>query len=254
MNYVKGLNLSGAGNTFSVVWENSETDQIANRSAFVKQSCEKNLTDGFIFLSWLNESQHEVQWDFYNNDGSVAEMCGNATRCVGYFLKNQINPQLNSFFLKTIAGFIKVKILDDNQFCVTMTPPELFNHAHIFWCDTGVPHIIQELARFEDYKNLKTEARALRFHSDFLPRGTNVTFVQKTSLAHLIKAVSYERGVESFTQACGTGAMAAAFYNLMKFQQKETIVEMPGGTLKMNLQNLAEPTMTGPAVFLSELK
>ena len=93
-------------------------------------------------------------------------------------------------------------------------------------------------------------ARNLRNHISFAPQGTNVTYIEKLIQPDKIKAVSYERGVEDFTQACGTGAMAAAFYNFKKHAAIETNVEMPGGMLIMNLADLKKPIMTGPAVLV----
>lgn len=244
--------LSGAGNTFSVTWESSETKSISDRPMFVRTVCEITKTDGFIFLSWLNEEQHHIQWDFYNNDGSMAEMCGNATRCVAFYAKNIIHIEGNHLKLQTIAGIIDIKILDKELFEVKMTAVQKFNHPNYFWCDTGVPHIVIEVPNYENYHDLKSYCRELRFHPDFQPRGTNVTLVKLDTAANKMKAVSYERGVEDFTEACGTGAMAAAYYNLNKRGQFETLVEMPGGLLKMNLSDLQNPLMTGSAVQLGE--
>jgi diaminopimelate epimerase len=244
--------LSGAGNTFSVTWESPESKSLTDRPKFVRAVCEATKTDGFIFLSWLDESQYHLQWDFYNNDGSVAEMCGNATRCVAYYAKNVVHVNGDHLKLQTIAGVIDIKILDKELFEVQMTAVQKFSHPSHFWCDTGVPHIVIEVPDYPKYRELKSYCRELRFHPDFQPRGTNVTLVQLDTAANKLKAVSYERGVEDFTEACGTGAMAAAYYNLTKRGQIETLVEMPGGLLKMNLSNLQSPLMTGSAVQLGE--
>lgn len=244
--------LSGAGNTFSVTWDTSEAKCIANRPNFVRAVCESTKTDGFIFLSWLDESQHHLQWDFYNNDGSMAEMCGNATRCVAFYAKNILHIAGNHLKLQTIAGPIDIQILDKEIFEVKMTAVQKFSHDKFFWCDTGVPHIVIEIPDFTDYRKYLSHCRELRFHADFQPRGTNVTLVLLDTAANKLKAVSYERGVEDFTEACGTGAMAAAYYNLNKRGQSETFVEMPGGLLKMNLSDLQNPLMTGSAIQLGE--
>jgi diaminopimelate epimerase len=244
--------LSGAGNTFSVTWENAETKLIKDRPEVVRQICAATQTDGFIFLSWLDQSTHSFKWDFYNNDGSKAEMCGNATRCVAFYAKNILQIEGNHLSLQTAAGLIDIKILDKELFEIRMTALQKFEHPKYFWCDTGVPHIVIEIDDFANYRARKAFCKDLRFHADFAPRGTNVTLVQLDQVTNKLKAVSYERGVEDFTAACGTGAMAAAFYNLTKRGQLETLVEMPGGLLKMNLSDLQNPVMTGSAVQLGE--
>ena len=85
-----------------------------------------------------------------------------------------------------------------------------------------------------------------------MPRGTNVTLISATDRPDVLRAVSYERGVEDFTAACGTGAAAAAFYNLKKHHQVTTTVKMPGGDLLFNLENTNQPIMVGPAILLGE--
>jgi len=249
---IRTIQVSGAGNTFNVVFENDETKKISDRRQFVSSVCDASKTDGFIFLNWLNESENKLTWDFYNNDGSAAEMCGNATRCVGFYMKNILKLKKNFYDLQTIAGLINIKIENETTFEVRMTAIEKYDHASYFWCDTGVPHIVIEIDDFDAYLNLKEKCRELRFHSDFMPRGTNVTLISFLGVQSKLRAVSYERGVEDFTQACGTGAMAAAFYNLIKNNVVETYVEMPGGTLKMNLQDLKNPTMSGEAHQIGE--
>jgi uncharacterized protein (DUF433 family) len=74
--------------------------------------------------------------------------------------------------------------------------------------DTGVPHavlFVEHLAR----QDVEGVGRQLRFHEAFLPHGTNVNFVE-TLNDRAVAIRTYERGVESETSACGTGAVAAA--------------------------------------------
>ena len=248
MSKLKTYLISGAGNTFHIVW-NKAASQPATTS---KQICKEQPADGFIFLN--KNQQNEYTWDFYNNDGSAAEMCGNATRCVGFFVKNILNDASAEIYLQTLAGRIQIIPQNQNQFQVQMTEIQEFQHPVYFYCDTGVPHIVIERVDFDQYKDLKKFCSELRFHKDFLPRGTNVTLIKKTITPDLIEAVSYERGVEDFTLACGTGAMAAAFYNFKKYAVPVTHVKMPGGLLTMNLTNLQQPIMVGPAELIGEFE
>ena len=79
-----------------------------------------------------------------------------------------------------------------------------------------------------------------------------MTLIEGLKNQNRLKAVTYERGVEDFTAACGTGASAAAFYNLSNYGIKITDIEMPGGTLRMNLTDITKPIMTGPANLLGD--
>lgn len=248
---IKSTLISGAGNTFHIVWQSEVTDR-SEQKKISEAICKKYLADGFIFLSASAVKPNYYMWDFYNNDGSDAEMCGNATRCVGYFIKNILKKNSEPFYLKTVAGEIQIQSHPQNLFEIQMTKIIELNHAKYFYCDTGVPHIVIEFADFNNYRNYYDYCRNLRFHEDFLPRGTNVTLILKEDDQSNVHAVSYERGVEGFTLACGTGAMAAAFYNFKKYNQPLTNVTMPGGSLIMNLQNLNKPVMTGPATLIGE--
>lgn len=244
--------LSGAGNTFYIINDQDESKSLDNRlkKEFTKRICKTNPADGVIFLK--ANASNTYQWDFFNNDGSDAEMCGNATRCVGYYIKNILGDTRSEWFLNTAAGLIHIQALPNDLFEVKMTSIALLESKHGFYCNTGVPHLVLELKNFDDYQGKKEEARILRSHVDFSPAGTNVTYVTLSKQVNKIKAVSFERGVEDFTEACGTGAMAAAVYNLKKQNCVKTEVEMPGGMLMMDVSNLDKPVMIGSAKLLGK--
>lgn len=248
---IKTALISGAGNTFHVAWQQTPYD-VAAQKKISSTICAQHTADGFIFLDWQNQAERKFKWSFFNNDGSDAEMCGNATRCVGFFVKNILNLADTDLKLQTVAGEIKIHVLNNSTFQIQMTPVIRKTHTQYFSCDTGVPHIVIESEQFANYRKRRDFCRELRFHTDFAPQGTNVTLVELLHETNQLRAVSYERGVEDFTAACGTGAMAAAFYNLEKRKSTKTQVEMPGGTLMMDLSDLQKPLMTGPAVLLGE--
>ncbi len=239
--------ISGAGNIFHITMTEDASRPASEKKAIAKEVCNQQSADGFIFLQGDVE---KFKWSFYNNDGSDAEMCGNATRCVGFYIKNLLGSALDRWELQTAAGTVTIRFVEKEIYKITMTAIQEFKSAQGFYCDTGVPHLVIECVEIPVVAELKERARKLRNHIDFQPRGTNVTYVQLESDEKKAKAVSYERGVEDFTAACGTGAVAAAFYNLSKRGVRQTQVEMPGGTLMMDLSDLSNPEMTGPAVLL----
>ncbi len=251
--------ISGAGNTFHILYGMaqyflSQPQASELMKATSKKICETQKADGFIFLEKQEGTPDRYKWYFYNNDGSEAEMCGNATRCVGFYLKNHLQSPLKNWFLATVAGLIEIESISNEQFKITMSPAKKLESTKGFYCDTGVPHLVQKYDSENIFnqltEELKLKSRALRFDSEFQPRGTNVTYAVLLSEKDRLRAVSYERGVEDFTEACGTGAMAAALYNLAVRDCAVTFVEMPGGTLKLDLSNLNRPMMTGPAQLL----
>jgi diaminopimelate epimerase len=115
-----------------------------------------------------------------------------------------------------------------------------------------VPHVVIEIPAFESFENWKERCREIRNSPDFSPKGTNVTLILRQADLNTVKAVSFERGVEDFTLACGTGAVAAALYMNQKYKNTKTSVEMPGGTLNIDMSDLKKPIMVGPAKHLED--
>jgi diaminopimelate epimerase len=121
---------------------------------------------------------------------------------------------------RTLAGIIWAEIKGE-RVKVRMTPPhslkgdislEVEEHAYsLHFIDTGVPHVVNFVA---DQSALETVdvlrlGRALRYHPQFLPTGTNADFAAVLDQHHMAVR-TYERGVEAETLACGTGSIAAA--------------------------------------------
>jgi diaminopimelate epimerase len=258
--------LSGAGNTFHVCYLDSGIESIQQKisiSDMVSSICRRNPADGFIFLKIgsdkkqsSSESENEYTWHFYNKDGSDAEMCGNAARCVGLFVSEILNNNKPTFLLNTAAGPILIRQIKHStsaqlMFEVQMTPLKRMQHKDYFYCDTGVPHVVIPISNINRYPLMKSFCIEIREHRDFQPRGTNVTLIDTTNPSK-ISAVTFERGVEDFTQACGTGAVAAGYYLWEKMGFHLSKIHMPGGILEINLENTSQPKMVGPAVKLGE--
>ena len=113
-----------------------------------------------------------------------------------------------------------------------------FNEEYSFsFINTGVPHGVIECSNklsFSNKSKLKTIAKKLRFRNINQHQGMNVSFYEIIRPGQL-KAITYERGVEDWTLACGTGALATTLVYLHKHSVKniDTVsVEMPGGKLK----------------------
>ena len=203
---------------------------------------ELSLTDGLIVLK---QSQNFIfACDFYNKDGSKAEMCGNAACCMSFYAQLMSYPQGKFQLGKEI-----VSCSSDGGIVLDKKPVPVANYSYSFngreSCFTlikpGVPHGVIKLEAssvFENQMELKKIAQALRFKNPKDNKGMNVSFFQIEKEGQL-KAVTYERGVEDFTLACGTGALAVAFVYLSKYQigKLQTVfVNMPGGELKVRLE------------------
>lgn len=160
--------------------------------------------DGLIVI--VPNDKFDFEWQFYNSDGSSADMCGNGSRaCAHYAYKNNLaNKEMN--FL-TNAGEISASVSEDGMVEVKLTKSkkvnDIFKQYGYEWhfYDTGVPHLIvvvDDLSKFDI-----DLAKKMRYEYN-----ANVNFVViKDSLLYVR---TYERGVEGETLACGTG-MAACF-------------------------------------------
>lgn len=241
--------MSGAQNTFFVAnafepaWKKYLTDSSEIEIiALVKKVCTSYFgiqTDGVLFVE--AHPGYDFSWRFYNSDGSQADMCGNASRCAAAYYNKNIKPQKKISFL-TGAGAINAEVISDSEVCVEMTvigplKKVLVQNVEGTFVNTGVPHFVISKEANADV------AKKLRKVSDFGPEGANITFVYETTDSS-IKAVTFERGVEAFTRACGTGAVAAA-----AVAGKKHII-MPGGSLYIsNASEGQRPLLRGPVQF-----
>jgi diaminopimelate epimerase len=266
--------MSGAGNTFVLAsalptsaWGDFEKQIGLSRAEFAKLICDRVLgvgTDGLLLLEPGRDS-YDYTWDFYNSDGSSAEMCGNAARCATRYCYEVLEGKDRAHFkFLTGAGEVNAVVLGNGEIRVQM--PEckwlqkeisLANNTStekFAFVNSGVPHLVQKLYNIVDAAPLKEMARASRHHHDIQPNGANVTFFSPEA-ADKIKAVTFERGVEDFTLACGTGAVAAAFVHHAQSKAESIEVTMPGGRMKVIFApGEKRPYLQGDAVFVGDFK
>jgi diaminopimelate epimerase len=218
---VEFVKMSGSGNDFIIV-DNREGDAAAVRDpAWVAAVCRRAVSlgaDGVIFIEHDPHGEVDFAWQFYNSDGSEAEMCGNGGRCaVRYAFDAGVVARPEMAF-RTRVGVIRGWALGGREVRVGLTDPRDYRPRVelatpggpvVAACvDTGVPHAVVQV---DDIENLDVvgRGRPLRYHPAFAPRGANVDFVK--ILGPRTAAIrTYERGVEAETLACGTGCAAGA--------------------------------------------
>ena len=99
-------------------------------------------------------------------------------------------------------------------------------------------------------EQLRELARALRWSPAF-PKGSNVNFYDITAPGQVVE-LTYERGVEDFTMACGTGtgAVVLALTLLGRVSGEDVSVSVPGGTLRVTIDRDCDTVkaiwLTGP--------
>jgi len=194
---------NASGNDFVIFHTFKEED----RSGLAKALCDRQKgigADGLIVL--LPHDTYDFKWQFYNNDGSVASMCGNGTRaCAHYAFSNGLAETSMRFL--TGAGVIH-SYVDEDIVETQLSDPrkvcEAFEENGFTWhfYDTGVPHLVTFVDDVSCFN--KELARQMRY-----AHNANVNFVHVHE--NTLHVRTYERGVEDETLACGTG-MAASFY------------------------------------------
>jgi diaminopimelate epimerase len=225
---------SANGNDFVLFHSEIKED----RTELAKTLCHRQNgigADGLIVV--LPHKEYDFEWQFYNADGSHADMCGNGSRaCAHYAYVQGLAPKKMQFL--TGAGVINANIEegDDKSAMVLseLTPPEIidktieFNGKSSWLINTGVPHLVRFSDNIEEFDI--EEARELRFK--YNANVNNMALVGEN-----LRVRTYERGVEDETLACGTG-MAACFYRALQEKKvKESIEVYPtsGETLYLGI-------------------
>jgi diaminopimelate epimerase len=208
--------MSGSGNDFIIIDNRDLSLNVGDLPTFARRVCERKISVGADGLFLIEPSKKvDFKWQFFNSDGSVAEMCGNGSRCVArYAYLKGIAPAKMSF--ETIAGIISAEV-NNAVVKVRLTEPSevqsigklIFDDCQfVLDCvDTGVPHAVAFVDNLETCTVFEW-GRKIRHHACFQPRGTNANFATVIN-RHKIKVRTYERGVEDETLACGTGDVAS---------------------------------------------
>jgi len=210
--------LSGAGNDFVTFDNRLEFIPESAKPELGRNLCRRGLSvgaDGLMLLE--NSDRAHIRMRVFNGDGSEAETCGNASRCIA-LLALTIGAAPPDMSIETGAGIYRAEVTG-NRVCISMTEPHDLRldiplsdpdipAPVIHFVNTGVPHAVVFV---DDVENLDitTLGRRLRHHHLFRPAGANINFVQIVDNSRMIIR-TYERGVEEETLACGTGCAAAA--------------------------------------------
>lgn len=234
--------MSGTGNDFVIIDNRTLRIPPEEQPELARKICRRMFSvgaDGLIFIE--NSSKADFGWNFYNADGSVAEMCGNGSRCAARFAYRHKIVEKKKMKLETLAGIVEAEICEEEAVVrVKMTQPHDFRlglslqlgdeERSVAFVNTGVPHAVIFVG--EEDVPVKTWGRNVRFHQLFEPKGANANFVTLLPDGRL-KVRTYERGVEAETMACGTGAVAAALFAAIQkgIESPVEVVTSGGGLL-----------------------
>lgn len=256
----------GTGNDFIIIndWE----DKISLSCEEIVFICDRHFgigADGLILVKPSEKADYYM--DFYNSDGSKAEMCGNGIRCLAAYIIENLMPSLQNLNIETLAG-IKNILISEDTYSVDMGKPsfvateipveagldevidfplEVAGQTFNITCvSMGNPHAV--IFGDEETLDFALVFGPLIENNIVFPKRTNVEFVSLKG--DIAKTVVWERGV-GLTLACGTGACAvlAAAKKLGKVENSLT-VSLPGGDLQVKYNEKGSIILTGPAKFV----
>ena len=273
MNKFKFTKMHGAGNDY--IYVNCFEEKVEDINATAKKVSDRHFgigSDGLVLICPSDKA--DFRMDMYNSDGSQAEMCGNATRCVGKYVYDRGLTDKTRVTLETLAG---IKILDLNvkdggveSVTVNMGSPELVpknipidsdkerfisedvevlgKTYKVTGVSMGNPHAVTFI---DDTDRLEIEKIGPHFENHKLfPKRINTEFAQIVD-RRTIKMRVWERGAGE-TLACGTGACAtlvAAYLNGLTDNEADLV--LLGGTLHIKYDETENAVyMTGPAAFV----
>lgn len=275
---MKFTKYTGLGNDF-VVLDGRAASDVKDPRALAQKICDRRFgvgADGLVLL--LPSDKADMRMQIINSDGSEAEMCGNASRCVALHLYRRGMVNKKQISLDTLAGIIRTEIIDEaqNLVRVDMGVPRFMRAQipmkgdpsdtavdvplecgdEVFYgtaVSMGNPHFV---LFGQDAADADVEGVGPRVenHPDF-PNKTNVEFVHVIDEKHIRMRV-WERGA-GVTKACGTGSCAAVAAAVLNNKTgRRVCVQLDGGALLIEWPDQKNIYMTGPAeeVFTGEYK
>ena len=258
--------MNGAGNDFIILNNQQERLSPEDFPRLARTLCERHLSIGADGLMVVEAPTGEADFRmlFYNADGSLGEMCGNGARCIcRYAYETGLTGERQT--IETTAGTVTGQRMGKRQYRVGLNNPSALDLertvsldgrewrcAYVELGDPGLPHAVVAYPglREADENALRELGRAFRWNAAF-PKGANVNFYELTGPDTFYER-TFERGVEDFTYACGTGtASVAAVLTLRgRVSGNHIRADMTGGTLYMDVtrdgDDITGLFLTGP--------
>ena len=230
--------MSGAGNDFMVLDARGKT---LDFRALALELCAKTGADGFMATDVSEKADFRLH--FYNADGTRGEMCGNGSRCICRFAYD-LGIAGEAMAVEADAGIVYGRRLTQDIYAVQLNNPGIVDLqrkadcAYIELGCPGVPHAVKEVEglQWSQREQLRDMARGLRYDPAF-PKGANANLYTWLD-PETVRILTFERGVEDYTLACGTGSASTAVVLWLqgKLPGGKLTVKNPGGDLGITLE------------------
>lgn len=264
--------INGAGNDFIIV--NNMNGEISQDkwSQIAKLVCERHMSigaDGFMVVEKA-DGDADYKMLFYNADGTMGEMCGNGARCIcRYGYEFGLAGEVQT--VETTAGIVIGERIDKRLYRIRLNNPSVlemdypvtvdgteYECSYVELGDPGIPHAVVPISGLKEYssRELFDLGRKMRYHEAF-PKGVNVNFYEIVGEDQVYER-TYERGVEDFTYACGTGtgSMVTILTLRGKVSGKGVRVGMTGGELIIDVDHDGDTInhiyLTGPTNMVAQ--
>ena len=178
------------GNDFIII----QNIELSNEQ--IKYICDRHYSigcDQLIMFKQINNNTFDLS--FYNNDGSIANMCGNGSCAFALFVNKYINNNIYEIYIN--VKDIKYKtIIQNNKVSISFPIPHYISDNTTI-C-TGNYHRIYGIECINNVLEIQNKYQECNIH--FIKEENNI-----------VKVITYERGAGR-TLACGSGAIAICFY------------------------------------------
>ncbi len=262
--------MHGIGNDY--IYVNCFEEEVKDPSRAARELSDRHFwvgSDGLVLIKPSKTADFEM--DMYNSDGSRAEMCGNAIRCVGKYVYDNHMTDKTNITVSTGAGIKVLELfVEDGEVksvrvdmgepilkpedipCLyegetaVSRPITVGGREYKVTCvSMGNPHAVVYM---EDIDSLEIEKIGPLFENhEMFPRKINTEFLRVTDRKN-IKMRVWERGAGE-TQACGTGACASAVASVLNGKTDRSVtLHLRGGSLEIEWDEATNHVfMTGEA-------
>jgi diaminopimelate epimerase len=265
---MKFTKMHGLGNDFVVI--DAVTQNVRVTASMVRRLANRTLgigCDQVLVIEPPTDLDVDFNYRIFNQNGGEVEQCGNGARCLARYVQDRQLSGKNPIRVKTMNRTMELHLTNDHLVQVDMGNPELEpaevpfdaeqranlyaieidgSNYQIAAVSMGNPHAVL-LVDDVDSAPVEKLGPALEAHNRF-PEQVNVGFMQVVN-RQTIKLRVFERGAGE-TQACGSGACAAAVAAIQQeLVDSPVTVQLTGGDLTIDWPGESEPLlMTGPAV------